>query len=240
MHQVNHPRGSQSYFEGIGYNPKEAAKTDKKLLAFDAIELINSKRMDDTAEVLIDWFALLDEGLTPTGVATSDTHSLSSGVGTARTWIWLGKGKDGKGLDRQGKFTASQADDAIKAGFAVASTGPLLVLELMASEVTKTVGETLVGAVGQVVARATVHAPEWMPLGKITLFRNGAEVHSVAVGDGPVEGGLRKVEVTFAASAAAKSGWWVAVLQPVANEVRPPIQKRPVYAITNPVYEAPK
>lgn len=240
VHQVNHPRGSQSYFEGIEYDPKNAGKTDKKLLGFDAIELINSKRMDDTAEVLVDWFGLLDQGLTPTGVATSDTHSLSSGVGTARTWIWLGHGKDGKGLDRQGKFTAAQADEAIKAGFAVASTGPLLVLELMAGEVTKTVGETLTGAVGNVTARATVRAPDWMPLGKITLFRNGIEVHVAMVGDTPSVGGLREAEVLFSAPAATKAGWWVAVLQPLANEVRPPIQKRPVYAITNPVYEAPK
>jgi len=237
--QVNHPRGSQSYFDGVDYTPKDAAKVDKKLLSFDAVELINSKRMDDTEEVLVDWFGLLENGYKPTAVATSDTHSLSAGVGSARTWIWIGKGKDGKGLDRQGKFTAAQADAALKAGKAVASTGPLMVLELMAGEATRTVGETLKGAKGNVTARVTITAPAWMPLGKVTIFRNGTEVHSAKLGQIPPKGGIRMVATSISAKAAVKAGWWTAVLRPAEQAGNPPVQRRPVYAISNPVYEAP-
>ena len=236
VHQVNHPRGSQSYFEGIKLDPKT---TDKKLLSFDALEVINSKRMDDTEEVLVDWFGILDRGLKPAAMATSDTHSLSAGVGTARTWIWVGKGKDGKGNDRQGVFTAAQADQAIKDGLTVASTGPVMVVELMSGEATVTLGQTLQGGKGDVTAKVTVTAPEWMPLGKLSIFRNGEQVKVVDLGTTAAKDGRQEAIVTHSAAKASKPGWWTAVLRPPEDGKRPPIQKRPVYAISSPVYEAP-
>jgi len=236
VHQLNHARGSQSYFVGISFDP---GKTEDKLLTFDAIELINGKRIDDTEEVIGDWFGLLDRGLRPSATGTSDSHVLDSGVGSARTWVRLGKAKDGKGRDRQGKFTAAQADAAILAGHTVASTGPLMVLELMAGEVTRTVGETLKGAKGQVTARVTVKAPEWMPLGKVSIFRNAAEVHVADISKAPVKDGARVVTVQVSAPAAIKPGWWSAVLRPIPGTARPPIQWREVWAVSSPVSEAP-
>ena len=238
--QVNHPRGSQSYFSGIGFDAKKASAPDKKLLAFDAMELINSKRLDDTDQVLVDWFSLLDEGITPTGVGNSDSHSLSAGVGTARTWVWVGKDKGGvKGRDVQGAFTAGEADAAIKAGRAVASTGPLLVLELHAGAMKASIGDTLTGATGDVDARATLMAPEWMPLGTIEVYHNGALVHTEVVATAPTKSGLRQVTVSFKAPAATKAGWWTALHRPSAVTATP-LVPRPVWAITNPVYETAK
>ncbi|MCO4760314.1 MAG: PHP domain-containing protein [Myxococcales bacterium] len=241
MVQVNHPRGSQSYFQGIGFDPKDAAKTDKKLLDFDAIELMNSKRMSDTDKVVTDWFALLNEGIKPTGMGTSDTHSLSSGVGSARTLVWVGKDKAGKGRDQQGVFTAAEADAAIKAGKAVATTGPLLVFTLNSgdkgSEKSAAIGEKLGKATGEIEAQAILSAPEWMPLGKVELYRNGLLVHTEDVSEAEVKDGARVVTVSFKAPAATKDGWWTAMHKP-GTGAQPPIQNRPVWAITNPVYES--
>lgn len=236
VHQCNHPRGSQSYFEGIKFDP---ATTDKSLLSFDSIEVINGSRVDDTETVLKDWFGLLDRGISPTAVGTSDAHGLKRSVGAARTLAWVGFDEAGSPRDRQGGFTAADADDAIKESKAVASTGPMLVLELLAGEVTKTIGETLTGAKGEVTARVVAQAPDWMHLGTLHLYRNGAEVMTKNLANTPTKAGLRKATVSFQAPAATKPGWWSAVLRPPAKQTLAPIQSRPPWAITNPVMETP-
>lgn len=228
--QSNHPRGSQSYFDGIELD----AKTDPKLLNFDAVELINSKRIDDTTQVLADWFGMQARGIRVTGVANSDTHSLSSGAGGSRTWIYVGKDAAGAWRDKQGKFTAAEADVALKAGRAVASTGPLLVLEIEGEGGAKAaIGETLKALTGKLTVRATVQAPVWMPLGTIELYRNGKLIHTEPVEATPVVAGRRLAVVTQAAEA-GQDAWWLAIHKPGAQPATPG-QQRPVWAITNPV-----
>lgn len=234
IHQVNHPRGSQSYFEGIALAP---GKTDANVLTFDAVELLNGKRIDDTEDVLVDWFGLLGAGHRFAATGTSDAHGLSSGAGNARSYIFLG-GKDGKPRDVQGVFTGPEADAAIRAGATVASTGPLVAISL-AGEVTVTAGQTLQGAKGTVRLHVVVQAPEWMPLGPLSIFRNGEELHVTDLAGVKAVDGLRRAEVEFAAPAATKAGWWTAVLRPDPSAKRPPIQARPVWAVCSPVYESP-
>ncbi|MEY3011852.1 MAG: hypothetical protein RIT45_587 [Pseudomonadota bacterium] len=235
IHQLNHPRGSQSYFQGIALQP---GKTGKELLTFDAIELLNSKRIDDTEEVLVDWFALLSHGHRSAATGTSDTHGLSAGAGSARTYVWLGMDAGGKARDVQGAFTATEADDAIRAGRTVASTGPLVALSL-AGAVTVTAGETLQGAAGEVRVRVEVQAPDWMPIGTLSIFRNGEEVHAVDLGETTVVAGLQRAVVEVVAPAAKSQGWWSAVLRPHPTKPRPPIQARKVWAVCSPIFEAP-
>ncbi|MCB9740384.1 MAG: PHP domain-containing protein [Deltaproteobacteria bacterium] len=234
IHQLNHPRGSQSYFQGIALQP---GKTDAKLLTFDALELLNGKRIDDTEEVLLDWFGLLGTGHRSAATGASDAHGLSSGAGNARSYIFLGS-KDGKPRDVQGVFTGPEADAAIRAGATVASTGPLVAMSL-AGEVTVTAGQTLQGAKGSVRLRVVVQAPEWMPLGPLAIFRNGEELHVADLAGVTAVDGLRRAEVEFTAPAATKAGWWTAVLRPDPSAKRPPIQARPVWAVCSPVYESP-
>ena len=229
--QCNHPRGKQSYFVGIGLDPKT---TDEALLAFDAMEVINGKRIDDTVEVLEDWFGLIARGLRITATSNSDTHSLSAGIGRSRTYIWLGE-QDGKPRDVQGVFKGSEADSALKAGRAVASTGPFLTLELVGGGDKAGIGETLEAKGGDVEAVATVVAPEWMPLGSVEIYRSGLLVHEQAVGDTAVESGRRKAVVKFKAPLQAE-GWWLAMHRP-GGAPTPPLVGGPVWAITNPVFE---
>ncbi len=229
--QANHPRGAQSYFEGIGLGPQ----TDKAELAFDAIELLNGKRMGDTEKVLADWFALLARGLSVTVTANSDTHSLDAGAGGVRTWVWVGKDGTGKGRDVQGVFTAAQADEALRKGKAVASAGPLLELELDAGGAKASIGEALITAKAEMTVRARLQAPEWMPLGTLELYRDGGLVHKVEVTGTAVVKGRRLALVEFAAKPKT-SGWWVALHRPKGKGANPVVGDEP-WATTNPVYE---
>ncbi|MBM4344280.1 MAG: PHP domain-containing protein [Deltaproteobacteria bacterium] len=229
--QVNHPRGSQSYFEGIDLGPQ----TDVALLAFDAMELLNGKRMQDTEQVLADWFALLARGLSVTATANSDTHSLSSGAGGVRTWIWVGRDAAGKGLDEQGKFTAAQADEALRRGKAVASAGPLLEIELDAGGAKAGIGEALITAKTDMTVRARLQAPAWMPLGTLEIYRDGALVHKAEVTSTAVVDG-RRLAVVEVPAKPKTSGWWVAVHRPKGKGTNPAVAQQP-WATTNPVYE---
>ncbi|MFZ4579402.1 MAG: CehA/McbA family metallohydrolase [Myxococcota bacterium] len=235
--QCNHPRGSQSYLDGIDYDP---AKTPDKLLAFDAMELINGKRFDDTTEVLGDWYGLFARGLRITGVGSSDTHTLSAGIGRGRTWVWLGKDAKGEWLDRQGKFTPAEVDQRLKAGHAVASTGPLLVLTLSGPDgEAAMVGELLQLPPGtKVTVRATVQATQWLPLGTLEVAADGVVAASKSVADTPLVAGRRQAvletETTVGALGSSQVRW-TAVLRPGANPTSPG-QVRPVWAIANPVF----
>ncbi len=230
--QCNHPRGSQSYFAGIELDP---ATTDAALLAFNAMELINGKRMSDTIKVLEDWFGLIDRGLRITGTGNSDTHSLEGGIGGTRTYIFVGD-DGGKPRDVQGAFKGADADAALKAGRAVASTGPLLTLELRNGTAKAGIGDTLATTTGDVEAVATLQAPEWMPLGSVEIYRNGELVHTESVKAAKVEAGRRKVSVSFKAPVQAE-GWWLAMHRP-GGAPSTPLMGRPVWAITNPAFEA--
>ncbi len=229
--QVNHPRGSQSYFGGIGLSPQ----TDLALLAFDAMELLNGKRMGDTEEVLADWFGLLLRGLSITATANSDTHGLSSGSGGVRTWVYVGLDAKGQPKDVQGKFTAAEADAALRAGKAVASAGPLLTLELDSGATKAGIGEALITAKAEMTVRARLQAPAWMPLGSLELYRDGVMVHSVDVSATVVTAG-RRLAVVELPSKPKTSGWWVALHRPKGKGGHPVVDKEP-WAVTNPVHE---
>ncbi len=229
--QVNHARGSQSYFGGIGLSPQ----TDVALLAFDAIELLNGKRMGDTEEVLADWFGLLLRGLSITVTANSDTHGLSSGSGGVRTYVYVGRDDALQPKDVQGKFKAAEADIALRAGKAVASAGPLLTLELDTGATKAGIGEALITAKTEMTVRARLQAPAWMPLGSLELYRDGVMVHSVDVAGTSVEAGRRLAVVDLKATPKTQ-GWWVALHRPKGKGSSPVVDKDP-WAVTNPVYE---
>lgn len=236
IHQLNHARGIQSYFGAIGLVP---SKTPAHLLTFDAIELLNSKRMEDVEQVLGDWLGLLAAGHRFPVTGTSDTHTLLYGAGSGRSYVWLGVGPGGIPRDAQGAFTGAQVDAAIRAGRTVASSGPHLRPTLRGAVAVAGVGETLRGAVGEVRFRVVVQAPAWMPLGTLQLLRNGSVVRSQALTEVEAIGGARRVAVEVTAPEAKKPGWWVAVLRPDPAAPRPPIQEQPVWAVSSPIYEAP-
>ena len=76
--QVNHPRsGKGGYFDLAGFPRDASAEVPSALdLSFDALELLNGKRVQDFDQVLGDWFQLLTRGLPVTGMGGSDSHAI--------------------------------------------------------------------------------------------------------------------------------------------------------------------
>ena len=235
--QSNHPRGSQSYFEGIDFGPD----TDPAELAFDAIEVLNGKRIDDAEEVIADMHVMLGRGMPKAAMGTSDSHSVSSNLGNARTFIRLEPATDGSPRDLQGQFSAAEADAAIRAHRTVASTGPFLRPTLEGGGQTAHVGDTLdtSGGVAEVTFKVHVQAPEWMPMGILTVYRDGAVVLQEDLSETAAMSGLKVAERTITEPASSAASWWQAVIRHKPGVPRPPIQKRETWAVTSALWEAP-
>ena len=77
------------YFLNIRWKPGMPLSTAG---LFDGIEVLNgyAMRPPDIADLLLDWFALLNQGLRLTGLGNSDTHRIDwLRGGYPRTWLGL-------------------------------------------------------------------------------------------------------------------------------------------------------
>jgi hypothetical protein len=191
---VHRPRGPQGLFTLKGFNPAVALGTGVNAWwsqagqlsqgrtqgSFDALELIRAEGFDaahpeawfaEFKAVRSDWFALLNQQL-PTaftkGLGLSAARfSLDTPVGLARTYLSIGSA------------TLAQADlapilSALKSGAAVASTGPLLDVNLNGSG-----PGALVSASGSVNLQVNLYAPDWTPVEEIRVVINGQVVKTV-------------------------------------------------------------
>jgi hypothetical protein len=164
--QVNHGRGSSGMFAAAEYDAEagEPGEPDYFGDQFDTMEVLNSGGFGDAELLMADWCSLLDQGLRPTAVAVSDSHTRLSGAGFPRTWV------------RSDAEPPSDADvpaliAAIKAGEAVLGAGPLLEIEASAHGETASVGETLAASTATIAVR--VQAPSWVPVERVQLFGDG-------------------------------------------------------------------
>jgi hypothetical protein len=117
------------------------------------------------------WFTLLDRDLRPTGMGSSDSHSLRDEAGFARTYVFVGEGKD-----MPGGYRRDDVVDAIRAHRTIATNAPLIEM---------TIGDAMIGddvrAGPGIEVRVRVHAPSWAGIDHLTLWAN-----SVAVVDIPI------------------------------------------------------
>lgn len=163
--QLNHPRSSTAVFDYLGVD--EEGESTRAWPDADAAELLNGKRVDEYATVLVDLFRLLENGRRLTAVGTSDIHT-DLGIGYARTYI-----------------RANGSDDAelwsnLAAGHAVASLGPFVVASLRADTTVAGAGETLVAS-GPVAIDVHIEAPEWMDVAQLRIYENGVVLHERAL-----------------------------------------------------------
>jgi hypothetical protein len=204
------------------------------------------------------WFTMLDHGLRPTGMGTSDSHGvLQEEPGYARTMLFVGKGKDSPGQVSQTDVVA-----AIRNHRTIATTAPLLEMTVADAQI----GDT-VKVDSRVVVKVKVSAPSWAPVETIRLYSN-----SVVVGQQTIpssQGTSYQAEFTIMLS---KDSWLVAEATgsknlfpvvtpleqpgldaevlikalstgldlgelPVASKLKPPVTHTVVpYAITNPIW----
>ncbi len=182
---VCHPRLEPQigYFELFGFRPRTARAARRGFrLDFDVLEVFNGydlARPERVEQVLRDWMALLGRGHRITGVGSSDSHTVRfHWAGYPRTWVRV-PGSDGSPPKPEDVFTA------LRAGRAVVSSGPLLMLHLRRTDVAGRdasgpflaakhlgPGDSLTELPSSEPVPFTVRllAPSWMPLrGELTL-----------------------------------------------------------------------
>nr|HEX4318499.1 CehA/McbA family metallohydrolase [Kofleriaceae bacterium] len=113
------------------------------------------------------WFAMLDRGLQPTGMGASDAHhTLGDEPGYARTFLFVGHGKD-----TPGGYTQADVVAAIRAHHAVASNAPLIEMTLG----TAISGDTIAHS-GPAAVQIHVSAPSWAQPDTLTVYTNGGAI----------------------------------------------------------------
>ena len=235
--QCNHPRYSGAgYFDAIGLDPKQdntAKQVDKKLLGCSALEVINGIAHKDTPKLLADFFALLNRGIRITATGTSDCHGRHDFAGNPRTLLRI----SGSPQHPVGG-SPHQFDEALIAGRAIATAGPLLTIAAHNGNKTVEIGAMLGKLTGETTVTAKLRAPEWLPLGRLVVYRNGAKVFDKKVVAKPDKNGLQAFDAVGLPSQVSTSGqdeWWVAVHEPGPGSGEPGIH-RPPWAVTNPVF----
>lgn len=227
--QVNHPRDdSTGYFHLQHLDTTSGTSADPDFAwDFDAIELLNGKRVKDAEKVVLDWMNLLATGKRVTATGNSDSHNVVfQEVGYPRNFI------------RMGDFSPQALVDAVKTRHAIVATnGPFI--ELFAGEASAPaqVGDTLVvKKPGEVIVRYKVQAAPWVDVTSLELWQDGKKIHTQAIPPAktPLRAeGMHRITVTktsyvFAIARGTKP------LEPVL----PTYRNRPAlpFGFTNPIY----
>lgn len=143
-------------------------ETGLRDLDFDAIELLNGKRIRDYRVVQRDWFSFLSQGYRMVGMANSDTHELSAVASVPRNYVRLAR-------DEVTHFDRAEFIAATRRGHVYGTTGPLL--------------EVLLGDAGpgdrhsgkHAVLTVGVRAAPWVPVSVLRIYRNGALDRELAI-----------------------------------------------------------
>jgi hypothetical protein len=167
--QVNHPR-----MDDIGYF--ELFRLDRRFvggwtagaelveMGFDAIEVLNGDHYaepDEVANVMEDWYALLDAGLRYTATGNSDSHKIAyQEAGMPRNFVAMGD-------DEPAALDVGAFARAIREGHVVVSTGPFI--DFRAGDAKP--GDTV--PAGETKLAITVDGPAWMSLAEVELVRRG-------------------------------------------------------------------
>ncbi len=109
-----------------------------------------------------DWFALLNNGLNVTAIGNSDSHGTTAEPGLPRTWV-------ASSTDDAGRIDKLEIAKNMKAGKAIASTGPFVRFEIGDA----TIGGTTSHGGGKVKARIQVQTASWFGVSRIEIYRNG-------------------------------------------------------------------
>ena len=190
---IHRPRGPNGLFTLRGFNPAVPLGTGVNTWwtgtgtfsqgatrgGFDALELIRAEGFNDSSPnpwftefkaLRLDWFALLNQE-TPAKFTkglglSSGVYSLDTPVGLARTYLKLGS-------PTPTESDLSAVLNALKAGAAVASTGPILDVNINGTGP----GGTVSGSSLTLVIN--IFAPDWVPVDEVRIVVNGQVVQTL-------------------------------------------------------------
>ncbi|MCR9097090.1 MAG: CehA/McbA family metallohydrolase [bacterium] len=193
--QLNHPRQLHADEEGDGFfeHLSSAGQPFDPTLPLDAtpnailrqaspehggtdldyhgVELMNGESLVRYRRVRADWLSLLLQGERVTANANSDSHTASVIVGLPRTYVAM---KD----DSLAGFDQDQLLEALRAGRAWGSTGPLLHVHLEDAQI----GDLHAGRKGTL--HVGVEAAPWVPVSEWRAYVNGELVHRAPITPG--------------------------------------------------------
>jgi len=185
---VNRPRGPQGLFTQMGFDPslplsqspwwgkKGPLSQDKTNGQFDAIEIINAGTVAESGldawwseykALRADWFSILSQQgpgtFTKALAFSSGRYSQDTPVGLARTYFYAGDAEVSHG-------SHEPILEALQAGSAVASTGPMLEVTVDGAGPG---GLATIGSAAAVELQIKLWTTDWMPIDEIRVIVNG-------------------------------------------------------------------
>jgi len=228
----NHPRDDNfSYWDAIDFDPE---KTDVKLLRCQLIEVLNGFDPSHNEAVFKDWMALLDRGLHITATGASDSHYTDKLIGNPRTLVRLPAAKPSPCTSEPFSL-----DKAMREGRAIASAGPLLqgaVFGGASPDPSALIGDELTASpAAELVYRARINAPDWIPLGRVELWLNGERVVAKDISATKAVKNARSTFIDLPLPATDTDQFVVAVHIPKPGQTASPGLRVPAWAIANPI-----
>jgi hypothetical protein len=166
--QVNHPRsGKSGYFDLAGFPENAGAPVPAGLdLSFDALELLNGKRVQDFDQVLADWFQLLARGLSVTGMGGSDSHAIvGQECGYPRVYLGVGTDDPAQVTDAQILGVVKHTKDVL------VTNGPFFTLRARGASA---IGRHFTLAPGETLGvELVVQAAPWVDVKRVQIYLNG-------------------------------------------------------------------
>ncbi|MBI3073724.1 MAG: CehA/McbA family metallohydrolase [Deltaproteobacteria bacterium] len=215
--QVNHPRaGEIGYFDLF----------DKPDLGFDAIEVVNGKRVAAARRVMADWFAFLNRGHRFTAMGNSDTHSIyGQEPGYARTCVFFGH-DDPRKVDGASLVNALKRQKRV-----VVTNGPWIDFTVDGAPI----GSTLERKRGAAAIAITVRAPAWVDVDRVELIANGTRVW-----ERPVPPNATPLRFSLSTThEIARDTWFIVIAsgsRSLAPVVPSPHHDATPFAFTNPIW----
>ena len=226
--QVNHGRDSSGMFAAADYDPDsgEAGDPDYFGTAFDTMEILNSKGFGAAELLLEDWCSLLDQGLRPVAVGVSDSHTRLSGPGFPRTLVKLD-------VDSVTDEIVPELIEALKAGHAQVSAGPVFSFEASDGSTTVGMGETIEAS--SLTLSIELRAASWIPVDSVTLYGPGCQVQETWT----VDAAKHQAPVQFTTTVEIEQeedGYWFVLAKGDGMVTLEPAWGGLPYALTNPVF----
>jgi len=175
--QINHPRSdAMGYFSMIGYNANTGVAIREPLATdFDALEIKGDVFGEDS--ILMDYFSLINQGLTVAAMGNSDAHRGRADNGYPRTYIRVAD-------DRTETTTIQEVVASIHGGHTTVAAGIYATLTAEANAMTAEPGDVLEAEGGAITLTARLQCPTWMAMDQLILYGNGVPVALLPDGRG--------------------------------------------------------
>ena len=228
---ANHPRSMSigGYFSAVEYDRDSFTfgREHNWSAQFDAIEIINGKGVGTARdETLPDWYAFLNHGYRFAGASGSDTHSLSSEVGSVRSWVR-------SSTDLPAQIDPIELRDSVRSLDTLVSTGPYI--EVSIGEATLG-DDTSVPFPDAVNIQVRVQAPTWMDVHTLEVIGNGEVVHTQALDESTADADNPVIRFDDEIEVDPSQDTWYVVKAYGSRSMSPVSRGAQPFAFTNPIF----